>query len=178
MRATSIRKRYRMSPALEKQLLGISARQIDRRLKAKKSERRRRIYGRTQPGSLLKHHIPVSRAPAASRRALHPCGTRGAHLGCSLRCWRRFACSLPSGAMPNLRRPSRGSGGSRSIRFRKLPPRGPRGWIRSLVHRKPKTSLRLRTHQAHEIREHHDRRDFRRRTRSRWSWCDARGLRV
>jgi transposase InsO family protein len=54
-----IRKRYRMSPGLEKQLLGISARQIDRRLKAKKSERRRRIYGRTQPGSLLKHHIPV-----------------------------------------------------------------------------------------------------------------------
>src|SRR5438128_11569703 len=37
----------------------ISARQIDRRLKAKKSERKRRIYGRTQPGALLKHHIPV-----------------------------------------------------------------------------------------------------------------------
>ena len=54
-----IRKRYRMKQRLEKQLLGISARQIDRRLKAKKSERRRRIYGRTQPGSLLKHHIPV-----------------------------------------------------------------------------------------------------------------------
>ena len=54
-----IRKRYRMSPQIEKQLLGISARQIDRRLKAKKSERKRRIYGRTKPGSLLKHHIPV-----------------------------------------------------------------------------------------------------------------------
>ena len=44
---------------MEKQLLEISARQIDRRLKAQKSERKRRIYGRTQPGSLLKHPIPV-----------------------------------------------------------------------------------------------------------------------
>ena len=42
-----IRKRYRMTSAMEKQLLGISARQIDRRLRAKKSERKRRIYGRT-----------------------------------------------------------------------------------------------------------------------------------
>ena len=54
-----IRKRYRMTSAMEKQLLGISARQIDRRLRARKSERKRRIYGRTKPGSLLKHHIPV-----------------------------------------------------------------------------------------------------------------------
>jgi len=54
-----IRKRYRITPPMEKQLLGISARQIDRRLRAKKSERKRRIYGRTKPGSLLKHHIPV-----------------------------------------------------------------------------------------------------------------------
>jgi len=54
-----IRKRYRMTPQMEKQLLDISARQIDRRLKGKKSERKRRIYGRTKPGSLLKHHIPV-----------------------------------------------------------------------------------------------------------------------
>ena len=43
----------------EKQLLGISARQIDRRLRAKKSERKRHIYGRTKPGSLLQHAIPV-----------------------------------------------------------------------------------------------------------------------
>jgi hypothetical protein len=32
---------------------------MDRRLKAKKSERKRRIYGRTRPSALLKHHIPV-----------------------------------------------------------------------------------------------------------------------
>jgi len=54
-----IRKRYRVRPEIEKQLLQISARQIDRRLKAQKTQRRRRIYGRTRPGYLLKHHIPV-----------------------------------------------------------------------------------------------------------------------
>jgi len=54
-----IRKRYRLTPAVEQQLLGISARQIDRRLRAKKQARRRRIYGRTKPGCLLKHQIPV-----------------------------------------------------------------------------------------------------------------------
>jgi len=54
-----IRKRFRLRPEVEKQLLKISARQIDRRLKAAKTQRRRRIYGRTKPGYLLKHHIPV-----------------------------------------------------------------------------------------------------------------------
>ncbi len=54
-----IRKRYRVRPEIEKQLLLISARQIDRRLAAQKTQRRRRIYGRTKPGYLLKHHIPV-----------------------------------------------------------------------------------------------------------------------
>jgi integrase-like protein len=44
---------------VEEQLLGISARQIDRRLRAKKQAQRRRIYGRTKPGCLLKHQIPV-----------------------------------------------------------------------------------------------------------------------
>ena len=68
-----IRQRYRMSPQREKQLLGISARQIDRRLKAKKSERKRRIYGRTKPGSLLKHHIPVKTDSIAAGRNRAPC---------------------------------------------------------------------------------------------------------
>jgi len=54
-----IRKRYRMRPEIEKQLLQISPRQMDRRLAAQKTERRRRIYGRTKPGYLLKHHIAV-----------------------------------------------------------------------------------------------------------------------
>jgi len=44
---------------VEQQLLRIGARQIDRRLQAKKQAQRRRIYGRTKPGCLLKHQIPV-----------------------------------------------------------------------------------------------------------------------
>ena len=48
-----------LSAETERQLLAISARQIDRRLQAKKSQCKRRLYGRTKPGSLLKHHIPV-----------------------------------------------------------------------------------------------------------------------
>ncbi len=54
-----IGKHYGLSRELEKQRLGISARQIDRRLKAKKRERKRSLYGRTKPGSPLKHHIAV-----------------------------------------------------------------------------------------------------------------------
>jgi transposase InsO family protein len=54
-----IRKHFRVRPEIEKQLLKISPRQMDRRLKTQKTERRRRIYGRTKPGYLLKHHIPV-----------------------------------------------------------------------------------------------------------------------
>jgi len=54
-----IRKRFRLRPEIEGQLLRISARQMDRRLKAQKTQRRRSIYGRTKPGYLLKHHIPV-----------------------------------------------------------------------------------------------------------------------
>jgi len=54
-----MRKRFRLRPEIEKQLLKISPRQMDRRLKAQKTQRRRRLYGRTKPGYLLKHHIPV-----------------------------------------------------------------------------------------------------------------------
>lgn len=54
-----IRKRFRVRPEICKQLLQISARQMDRRLAAQKGQRRRRLYGRTKPGYLLKHHIPV-----------------------------------------------------------------------------------------------------------------------
>jgi hypothetical protein len=54
-----IRKRFPLSPEKERQLLLISPRQMDRRLAAKKNQKRRRIYGRTKPGYLLKHHIPI-----------------------------------------------------------------------------------------------------------------------
>lgn len=54
-----IRKHFPVRPEVEKQLLKISPRQMDRRLAAQKTQRRRRLYGRTKPGYLLKHHIPV-----------------------------------------------------------------------------------------------------------------------
>jgi len=54
-----MRKRFRLRPEIARQLLQISARQMDRRLAGQKTQRRRRIYGRTKPGYLLKHHIPV-----------------------------------------------------------------------------------------------------------------------
>jgi hypothetical protein len=54
-----IRQRYKPRAETERQLLRISARQIDRRLAGKKSQCKRRLYGQTKPGTLLKHHIPV-----------------------------------------------------------------------------------------------------------------------
>jgi hypothetical protein len=54
-----IQQMFHLSPAIEKQLLSISASTIDRRLKPKKNRIKKRIYGRTKPGSLLKHQIPI-----------------------------------------------------------------------------------------------------------------------
>jgi ribosomal protein L44E len=54
-----IGRRFRLSPQLERQLLAISARTIDYRLRPHKRKLRRRLYGRTKPGTLLKHHIPL-----------------------------------------------------------------------------------------------------------------------
>lgn len=53
------RKRFHLTPALEQQLLRISPRTIDYRLRSKKRQLKKRIYGRTKPGTLLKHHIPI-----------------------------------------------------------------------------------------------------------------------
>jgi len=54
-----VRQRFPLTPQLEQQLLHISPRQIDRRLQPKKVQLKKRIYGRTKPGTLLKHHIPI-----------------------------------------------------------------------------------------------------------------------
>jgi len=54
-----LRKRVPMTKAIEQQLLKISPRQIDRRLKPRKTRLRQRIYGRTKPGTLLKHQVPI-----------------------------------------------------------------------------------------------------------------------
>jgi hypothetical protein len=54
-----LRQRLALTPVLERQLGRISARQIDRRLQPRKRILRRRLYGRTKPGTLLKHHIAI-----------------------------------------------------------------------------------------------------------------------
>jgi len=54
-----VRKQFSLTPKLEKQLLKISPRQMDRRLRTEKKRAGRRLYGGTKPGSLLKHHVPI-----------------------------------------------------------------------------------------------------------------------
>jgi integrase-like protein len=53
------RRRLRLRPGVERQVLAISPRQIDRRLAGYRQQLRKRLYGRTKPGTLLKHHIPL-----------------------------------------------------------------------------------------------------------------------
>ena len=55
----AIRERFKLSASEERLLLSISAPTIDRRLKPRKSVLRKRIYGTTRPGLLLKHQIPI-----------------------------------------------------------------------------------------------------------------------
>ena len=52
-------KRLAITAQVQNQLLSISPATIDRRLKAKKRQLKKRLYGRTKPGTLLKHHIPI-----------------------------------------------------------------------------------------------------------------------
>jgi hypothetical protein len=54
-----LKRRVTVTPAVEAQLRRISARQIDRRLRERKRRIKRRLYGPTRPGSLLKHQIPI-----------------------------------------------------------------------------------------------------------------------
>jgi hypothetical protein len=53
------KKRWAISPEIEAQLLAMSPRTMDRRLRAYKKRRGRGLFGRTKPGSLLKHQIPI-----------------------------------------------------------------------------------------------------------------------
>lgn len=53
------RRRLGLSATVCQQLRRISARQIDRRLGPTKRQLQTRRYGRTKPGTLLKHHIPL-----------------------------------------------------------------------------------------------------------------------
>lgn len=53
------KKRFALTALLQKQLLSISPATMDRHLADKKSRLKKNLYGRTKPGSLLKHHIPL-----------------------------------------------------------------------------------------------------------------------
>lgn len=53
------RKRFKLTPKVEQEMLRISPRQIDNRLKDKKRQLKKRIYCTTRPGSLLKSKIPI-----------------------------------------------------------------------------------------------------------------------
>jgi hypothetical protein len=52
-------KRLALTVVVQKQLLTISPATIDGRLKGKWTQLKTRLYGRTKPGTLLKHHIPI-----------------------------------------------------------------------------------------------------------------------
>jgi hypothetical protein len=54
-----IKTHYPITKRLEKELLSISPRQLDRRLKTKRDKAKSRMYGRTKPGTLLRHQIPI-----------------------------------------------------------------------------------------------------------------------
>ena len=54
-----IKKHFKVNEELEKELLAISARRMDRRLFPHKRTVKRRLYGTTRPGSLLKHMITI-----------------------------------------------------------------------------------------------------------------------
>ncbi len=53
------RRHLAISSSVERQVLAISPRQIDRRLASRKRTLKRRLYGRTKPGTLLRRQIPV-----------------------------------------------------------------------------------------------------------------------
>ena len=53
------RRRLRLPPTVEDQLRAISPRQMDLRLASYRRQLTTRPYGRTRPGTLLKHHIPL-----------------------------------------------------------------------------------------------------------------------
>lgn len=54
-----VRQRRPLSPMIEGHLRAISPRQIDRRLQVRKRTLKRRLYGTTRPGTLLKHLVPI-----------------------------------------------------------------------------------------------------------------------
>ncbi|MBE0461732.1 MAG: transposase family protein [Candidatus Aminicenantes bacterium] len=54
-----VKRHYHITSEVEDKLFDISASTMDRHLKPLKNKLKRRIYGRTKPGTLLRHKIPV-----------------------------------------------------------------------------------------------------------------------
>ncbi len=54
-----VKQRFYITPKIKRQLLSISSSTIDRRLSLKRGRIKKRIYGTTKPGTLLKHQIPI-----------------------------------------------------------------------------------------------------------------------
>ncbi len=58
----AMRKRFRLPPSVEKQLLAMSPRTIDRYLAERRRTSGHKLFGRTKPGTLLRHQIPIQTA--------------------------------------------------------------------------------------------------------------------
>src|SRR5437867_6116914 len=78
------RARFIVTPTVEQQLLRMSPRQMDRRLRSYRLRLKKRLDGRTKPGTLLKHHIPLKTGRWRVRRPgfteidlVAHCGSRG-----------------------------------------------------------------------------------------------------
>jgi len=78
-----IRQRFPLSPAQEQQILAVSPATIDRLLADVKLRLRRRTYGTTKPGTLLKHMIPIQTQAWDVRRPGFLEIDTVAHCGCS-----------------------------------------------------------------------------------------------
>lgn len=78
-----IRRRFTLTPSQEKQLRTISPATIDRHLAAVKHRLRRRTYGTTKPGTLLKHMIPIQTQAWDVRRPGYLEADTVAHCGTS-----------------------------------------------------------------------------------------------
>ena len=56
---TKVPREFQITQSIHGQLLAMSPRTMDRRLRPKRQQAGRRLFGRTKPGTLLKHQIPI-----------------------------------------------------------------------------------------------------------------------
>jgi hypothetical protein len=65
----ALTRRHTLDQSEQAALLAMSSRTMDRILRPHRGALRRRLYGRTKPGSLLKHQIPISQRALERERA-------------------------------------------------------------------------------------------------------------